>query len=81
MTDKLDAIAIEDGSITSDKLNSNAIIITTNSGSQVNANTINFVNTTTVTAVVTGGGSGIANVEFQSTGGDSRVNVLLLSGM
>jgi hypothetical protein len=81
MTDQLSGIAIEDGSIVASKLSTNAIAISANSGSQVNAKSINFVNTSTVTAVVTEGSSGVANIEFQSTGGDSRVNVLLLSGM
>ena len=61
-------------------LNVSAIVIgvTANAASTVNANTINFNNTTTVTVNVQQGPSGVANVSFSSEG---RVSLGLLMAL
>lgn len=49
------------------------VLVTANTGSQVNSGNINFINTSTVTVSVVSGDNGNANVSFTSVGGGSTI--------
>lgn len=45
----------------------NTVLVTANSASTINANSINFLNTSTVTVTVEQGATSVANVSFRTT--------------
>lgn len=48
-------------------ISGNTVTATANSGSAINANTVNFLNTSSVRVTVEQGATGVANVSFTST--------------
>jgi hypothetical protein len=53
--------------ISASMISGNTVTATANSGSAINANTVNFLNTSSVRVTVEQGATGVANVSFTST--------------
>ena len=65
--------------ISTSSISGNTLNVTANSASRINANSVNFSNTSSVRVSVVQGPSGTANVSFSSSGVSLGV-VIALSG-